>query len=972
MDHCPWAGTVHLELVRRVNDRMPPGPEPPDGVPSEIDTLSTEPSTAPGVEVRDRSPVDERLPGLSDKFEVLEQVGRGGAGVVYRVRHRHLDHIRAVKVLRSGASADSLRRLRREAAIATERAHPHIVTVYDLETLPDGQLAIVMEMLDGVDLARHLAASGPWSLAVVLRRFEGVADALDRMHRAGIIHRDIKPGNLLLTREGTLKILDFGIARLLDDDQQLTDSAQALGTPAFMAPEQLGGRPCTAATDVYGLASVIYRALTGCRPIEATTRAELLYRILDATPARADLVRPELPVHVGQALARALAKDPAERFATAGDLLAALRPQDPMRPPTGSGSSVPPWWSSSGTELVARPSFDETAVAPAAGAAVVTSVANRRFPWSEARARALRLGLAVLGLVALGLAVLGLTERAGPLRPVTEPDVFGSSPSAAVPDADTSARSTVVPPVLEQLTEQPGRELYPVWSPDGAKIAFSDGRDIVVRTVADGHTEVLTGEAVRPAVEPAWSPDGSTLAFVSAGGIHVVPAAGGVPRRLVEHGFWPSFSPDGRFIVFSTVDVRDPRSRQRFDGEIQQVEVSTGVRRVVSQQHDALMPHWSASTGRIVFTSSRAVHTVRPDGSGLLTILEGYRAWAPRWSPTGHAVDVLLQRGSMTEVLRIELGADGRPVGEPHVLLTVPMGSAWGMDWSPDGRRLVLASVRLGSRIYAVDIDPQEGRARGPLRPLTTAGMQYTSPAISPDGRQLAFTSYGRHENLYVARADGTRRRALSQGEHYTRGPRWSPDGRRIGFYAIRDGEAGVFTVSAKGGASTRLFADLDLILTVPLWSPDGQAMAVTGIRTPQAFVLALDRPIPEQIAAQQRESTRGCIALDWSPDGRWLALFERGVGIKRMEVATGHVEVLLDHGFQAQWLPDSRRLLVAEDEHVAILDTRTRQTRPFLSVAPGRVPDTLAMDLAPDGRTLYLAVDESQADLWVARFETG
>jgi len=263
-------------------------------------------------------------PQLGDKFDVLDVIGRGGMGVVYRVRHRKLDQIRAMKVLQPGSDPVAVERLQREAAIGSELDHPNIVKFFDLELLPDGGLALVMEYLEGDDLENVIKDKGPMSVGQVLKMFDGVAGALDAVHNAGVVHRDLKPANLFVCDDGTLKILDFGISRLTDVGQTLTQTGTMMGTPAFMAPEQFEGERVTARTDVYSLAGVLHYCLTGSYPIRGATKAEVIANAILHPPRRADRDSTHVSGKVADVLIRAQSKEPKHRFARASQLLDAL------------------------------------------------------------------------------------------------------------------------------------------------------------------------------------------------------------------------------------------------------------------------------------------------------------------------------------------------------------------------------------------------------------------------------------------------------------------------------------------------------------------------------------------------------------------------------------------------------------------------------------------------------------------------
>jgi hypothetical protein len=270
---------------------------------------------------------------LGPKFDVLETVGRGGMGTVLKVRHRAMDRVRAVKLLHlEDATRDPelIERFRREATVASDLSHPNIVQIYDFDHTPKGEPYIAMEFLEGADLHQLLKREGPLDLGRTVELLTGVADALDRVHELGVVHRDLKPANLFVTRDGTVKILDFGISHVEWEGPSLTQTGDVLGTPMYMSPEQLRGDKVDSRADVYALGAVAYELLTGHQPIEATNPAMLVAKILEAGHKRASEWDRQLPDHVADALARAMAKEPDQRFSTAGELIRALAGPDLM------------------------------------------------------------------------------------------------------------------------------------------------------------------------------------------------------------------------------------------------------------------------------------------------------------------------------------------------------------------------------------------------------------------------------------------------------------------------------------------------------------------------------------------------------------------------------------------------------------------------------------------------------------------
>lgn len=260
---------------------------------------------------------------LGAKFEVLEQLGQGRMGAVYKVRQRNLDHVRVIKVLSTAADESAVAHFKQEAAILTDLAHPHIVTVFDLEELPGG-LGIVMECLEGQDLRVTIEQHGAMPVPEIVERFTGVADALDRMHKADVIHRGLKPANLFVCADGTMKILDFGISRLVSAGSGPTQTGAILGTPMFMSPEQLEGEAVGPRADIYSLGAVLYNLITGSPHVNGATHAEIAAAILFRKAPRVDDVAPGQPPHVVKTIARALQRDPQRRFHTAADLIRSL------------------------------------------------------------------------------------------------------------------------------------------------------------------------------------------------------------------------------------------------------------------------------------------------------------------------------------------------------------------------------------------------------------------------------------------------------------------------------------------------------------------------------------------------------------------------------------------------------------------------------------------------------------------------
>ena len=272
---------------------------------------------------------------LDGSYELVAPLGEGGMGEVWRARHLRLPREVAIKVLMASAAASDadMARFRREAEVTSRLGHPNIVEVLDFNTLPDGRAYLVMELLEGEDL-RHRIARGPVALADALDIVEQVASALQVAHRAGVIHRDLKPENVFVfdktVARGTelgVKVLDFGISKMLGDQTHLTQTGKIIGTPAYMSPEQAQGKHdlIDGRTDQFSLATVAYELLGGGVAFGGTTFAEVICKVVLETPPALCEVEPKVPRGISDAIARAMAKEPGQRFGSLGGFVQALR-----------------------------------------------------------------------------------------------------------------------------------------------------------------------------------------------------------------------------------------------------------------------------------------------------------------------------------------------------------------------------------------------------------------------------------------------------------------------------------------------------------------------------------------------------------------------------------------------------------------------------------------------------------------------
>jgi len=822
-------------------------------------------------------------------YRILEKIGEGGMGAVYKALDTHLDRVVAVKVLPPARVADPERRQRfvQEAKAASALRHPNIIVVHDIAS-DQGMQFIVMEFVQGRTLDQILGRKG-LKLGEALGYAVQMADGLAKAHTAGIVHRDLKPANVMVTEEGLVKILDFGLAKLIEDmpptqaeatatlgpaAKPLTEDGFAVGTSAYMSPEQAEGKKVDARSDIFSFGVVLYEMLTGRRAFQRESRAATLAAVLREEPEPAGRISEAVPPEVEQVLARCLRKDPQRRWQTMSDLKVTL--QDLKED------------SDSGKLLAAR------AEAPRRRNHVI---------WAAAAG--------VLVVVAAVLAWL----------------IFLKKPPA--------------PPQFEitRLTYESGATVSSAVSPDGQMFAFASDRagngdmDIWVQQVSGENPLRLTDD---PSDDwhPCFSPDGSRIVFRSerdGGGIFIVETLGGPARRLTDRGLHPRFSPDGSWISY----VDSPATLDIKRTHIYLVPAQGGAPRLLQPEFGVggvglgTSGIWSPEGRHILFYGRRLADPQSTDwwvtpidgGPAIRTHAERNLALQSGWRlPYAWAGDhVYYATGTTVEgvnLFRARIDNRTFQVSGPARRITSGAGTHYFASVSRDGR-IVFSNMTWTANIWSLAADPDRGTVSGVPVPLTRDLMAKFKPSISRDGSKVAFEAFGgvqarRDEVRVLDLKTGRERTFPSRGTPYMI-PRLSPDGSMLaysdrladGYHTfivsgddssgreicrecrirgfdsaaknalLSEGPNSLVKINLATGQKSRILTVTSGAITDPALSPDDRWLAFV-LERPKGDIAIYavrvgEEPVSEKDGVLIYESGRYVGAPQWSPDGRTL-----------------------------------------------------------------------------------------------------
>jgi Tol biopolymer transport system component/tRNA A-37 threonylcarbamoyl transferase component Bud32 len=682
------------------------------------------------------------------QYQIVEQVGKGGMATVFKAYQPGLDRYVAIKVLpayyahEEGFSA----RFVREARAIARLDHPHILPVHDFGQ-SDGLTYIVMKYVAGGTLKDRLGQ--PLTVKETLGILKQVAAALDHAHDLGILHRDVKPGNILIDDKGWVYLSDFGLAKMVEGSVQLTGTGVGVGTPAYMSPEQGQGLHVDERTDVYSMGIILYEMLTGRVPYEAETPMAVVVKHITSPLPLPRSINPAIPERVERVILKALAKDPNDRFARTGELVNALEAAVAQSEQAPVDASPVP-------ETQLDPLLTSPAAQPAAAPAPshrVSARAKRSSPPLLAIAAIAGvlvfvgtvLVAALIFLVGRNAASRGQTD-AGTGGPVTAVALASSTqPAVAVAPTDTP---TAIPPAVTEAAAP---------APEGTKTATA--------------TSVASATRIPTATS---SPTSAPLATNTA-----LPVSTPVPTFTP---LLPTLTPTSILLRGRLVFYRNPGSHDLNDNEIYTYDIQPGISaRLTNNAFNDWIPRWSPDGQRIAFTSNRDndnpqnydVWVVNADGSNPQRYI-ATQAWDeyPAWSPLNNGEIAISTTADNNSEIHVGTGNNLRRLTFNAVRDEWP-------TWSPDGKRIAHSNYQFGKGdIFVTDVSTDATQW------LYGTDGDDNQPAWSPDGRWIVFVQRSDSKDafgeLVLISADGSSPSTLTPA--YATTPAWSPDSQWIVF----------------------------------------------------------------------------------------------------------------------------------------------------------------------------------------------
>jgi len=767
---------------------------------------------------------------FTGRYQIIEEIGKGGMGSVYKVQDTKIKEKIALKLIKPEIAKDkkTIERFNNELRLARKIRHKNICQMFDLGE-EKGTHFITMEFVPGQDLKGLIRQTGQLAVGTTINIAKQICHGLTEAHKLGVVHRDLKPSNIMINKQGDVRIMDFGIARSLEA-RGITGAGVMIGTPEYMSPEQVEGKGVDQQSDIYSLGIILYEMVTGQLPFEGDTPLSIAMKHKSEEFIAPRILNPLIPEDLDELIIKCLEKEKANRYKSVEYLLRDLDSLEKKSP-------------------------------------LKQRVVPKRKPLTS-KEITVKFNLRKLLIPAFIVIIL-----------ITIAGYFSLRPGRI--DTDIQIGMT------KQISYETGLELDPNVSPDGKMVALATGplgrTHLVVRQVVGGRTLEITEDFQRNQRWPQFSPDGTQIAFYSEGSIYIVPALGGIPKRIIEKksnssAYSPAWSPDRKKIAYVQ---NDSINIFYLDSEESEKIIDAKEAHCLNWSPDGSKIAYVLGNLAFVFSefdipealypvignkAPSSIHIVSLSNKNSVQVTnDEHLNVSPVWTPDGKHILFISDRGGARDIYVASLRSSGKPKTPPTRLTT-------GLDThtisiSKDGQKLAYSVFDYTSNVWSIEIPKKGTVSVSKAQPVTIGNQIVEAMDISHDSQWLAYDSNLRGSmNIYKMPAAGGEAVQLTSHPRDDFIPCWSPDGKRIVFHSFRQGSRDIYCMT-NNGESVQPLTNYPSHERSPDWSSDGSKVIFFSDKTGhnEVYVISSDETgwgEPQQITFE------GGTFPKWSPVG--------------------------------------------------------------------------------------------------------